>query len=261
MTISTAEMIEAISEVAIKAETLEEHEVLNSIANCIEILTAENASMDLQLNSIRAALNISQKQTVQAGVIAKTTQLNEELLSLRTQLSKSVALANKLRRTAKGIAQENQQLRTELVGLAKPVPPAAIQLVVPDEIKKSLTKVIAMLDRHSVILDCMGSAITLAELIIARDGDEELNACRAAMFQSGNSPVIPDGYAPLYWLVDGDANFYTISDQQGWIARIQMNGSITTQQQETWLSRRFVEGVRFCDASGSSLSQSEGGEA
>ncbi|WJV61029.1 hypothetical protein PCO87_13975 [Pectobacteriaceae bacterium C52] len=88
-----------------------------------------------------------------------------------------------------------------------------------------------------------------------------LNSIRAAMLRSGNSPVIPDGYAPLYWLVDGDANFYTISDQQGWIARIQMNGSITTQQQETWLSRRFVEGVRFCDASGSSLSQSEGGEA
>lgn len=131
MTISTAGMIEAVRTAANMTKTQEEQDVLNSIANRIEILTAANAGMDFQLNSIRAALNIPINISVQAGVIAETTRLNEEVLSLRSQLSESVALANKLRRTAKEHQEENQLLRTELADQEKQ-PPFMYGIADPD---------------------------------------------------------------------------------------------------------------------------------
>ncbi|MBN3344884.1 hypothetical protein H5A44_20940 [Pectobacterium brasiliense] len=114
MTISTTGMIESVRDAAKMTKTQEEQDCLNSIASRIEILTAANAGMNLQLNSIRAALNIPIDKTVQAGVIAETTRLNDEVLSLRSQLSESVSLANKLRRTAKEHQEENQQLHNQV---------------------------------------------------------------------------------------------------------------------------------------------------
>lgn len=55
-------------------------------------------------------------------------------------------------------------------------------------------KLLAILDRHTVELGWGEKPITLAELVIARDGSDELDACRTVTFQAGNSPVIPDGY-------------------------------------------------------------------
>ncbi|MBA5203072.1 hypothetical protein H2Y57_05145 [Pectobacterium aroidearum] len=122
MTISTAGMIESVRTAASMTKTQEERDCLNSIANRIEILTTANAGMDLELKSIRAALNIPVNTSVQAGVIAETSRLNDEVLSLRSELSESVALANKLRRTAKEHQEENQSLRTELAERSKQKP-------------------------------------------------------------------------------------------------------------------------------------------
>ncbi|WP_220668077.1 DUF551 domain-containing protein [Raoultella ornithinolytica] len=66
----------------------------------------------------------------------------------------------------------------------------AQQPVVPEVINKLL----AILDRHTVQLGWGEKPITLAELVITRDGSDELEACRAAMLQAGISAVIPDGY-------------------------------------------------------------------
>ena len=48
-------------------------------------------------------------------------------------------------------------------------------------------KLLAILDRHTVELGWGEKPITLAELVIARDGSDELNACRAAMLNGGKS--------------------------------------------------------------------------
>ncbi|WP_407284645.1 DUF551 domain-containing protein [Raoultella ornithinolytica] len=53
--------------------------------------------------------------------------------------------------------------------------------VVPEVINKLL----AIIDRHTVKLGWGEKPITLAELVIARDGSDELEACRAAMLQAG----------------------------------------------------------------------------
>lgn len=87
MTISTAGMIEAVRTAAGMTKTQEERDCLNSIANRIEILTTANAGMDLELSSIRAALNIPINTSVQAGVIAEISRLNDDVLSLRSELS------------------------------------------------------------------------------------------------------------------------------------------------------------------------------
>ncbi|MEQ6971123.1 hypothetical protein [Pectobacterium polaris] len=120
MTISTAGMIEAIREAAIKTETLEEHDVLNSIANRIEILTTANAGMDLELSSIRSALNIPSDQSVQSGVIDAFSRQSSDIAELTEK-------SNRLRRTAKEHQEENQLLRTELAELRDRPADAEIQ--------------------------------------------------------------------------------------------------------------------------------------
>ncbi|XYQ53272.1 hypothetical protein ACS91J_15880 [Pectobacterium carotovorum] len=116
-TLSTTQLIEAMRTVAVAADTEQGREKLNAIANRMEMLVAANAGMDLQLNSIRSALNIPVNTSVQAGVIAEISRLNDAVLSLRSELSESVVLANKLRRTAKEHQEESQQLRTEMIEL------------------------------------------------------------------------------------------------------------------------------------------------
>ncbi|MEI7143272.1 hypothetical protein WCT84_06740 [Pectobacterium brasiliense] len=152
MTISTAGMIESVRDAAKMTKTQEEQDCLNSIANRIEILTAANAGMDLQLNSIRAALNIPINTSVQAGVIAETTRLNEEVLSLRSQLSESVSLANKLRRTAKEHQEENQFLRTELAELQERPADAEIQCMEDMSLRVINVRDGFSLGRHPVFL-------------------------------------------------------------------------------------------------------------
>lgn len=57
-----------------------------------------------------------------------------------------------------------------------------------------INKLLAIIDRHTVKLGWGEKPITLAELVIARDGSDELEYCRVAMLQAGISAVIPDGY-------------------------------------------------------------------
>ncbi|MCF6686013.1 DUF551 domain-containing protein [Raoultella ornithinolytica] len=49
-----------------------------------------------------------------------------------------------------------------------------------------INKLLAIIDRHTVKLGWGEKPITLAELVIARDGSDELEYCRAAMLQAGN---------------------------------------------------------------------------
>ncbi|MEI7209225.1 hypothetical protein WCT90_12025 [Pectobacterium carotovorum] len=86
-TLSTTQLIEAMRTVAVAADTEQGREKLNAIANRMEMLVAANADMDLQLNSIRSALNIPDAQSVQSGVVDAFVQLNAEILELRNQLA------------------------------------------------------------------------------------------------------------------------------------------------------------------------------
>ncbi|QHP55034.1 hypothetical protein EH203_15015 [Pectobacterium carotovorum subsp. carotovorum] len=86
-TLSTTQLIEAMRTVAVAAETEQGREKLNAIANRMEMLVAANADMDLQLNSIRSALNIPDAQSVQSGLVDAFVRLNAEILELRNQLA------------------------------------------------------------------------------------------------------------------------------------------------------------------------------
>ncbi|WP_337083860.1 DUF3850 domain-containing protein [Enterobacter kobei] len=61
----------------------------------------------------------------------------------------------------------------------------------PVSVPGTAVKLLDMLDRHTIELGWGEKPITLAELVTSRDGDEELNACRAAMLQ-GAEPVTTD---------------------------------------------------------------------
>ncbi len=112
MTISAAGMIAAVREAANMTKTQEECDVLNGIANRVEMLAEANSIKSLELNSIREALKIPVSDSVQAGTIAA-------LCKLQSDLEEATALANRLRRTAKEYQEENQQLRTRLIEAEK----------------------------------------------------------------------------------------------------------------------------------------------
>lgn len=62
-------------------------------------------------------------------------------------------------------------------------------------------KLLAILDRHTVELGWGEKPITLAELVIARDGSDELNACRAAMLADApQSPGSEPTTVPGKWI-------------------------------------------------------------
>ncbi|GKX48002.1 hypothetical protein [Pectobacterium carotovorum] len=86
-TLSTTQLIEAMRTAAVAADTEQGREKLNAIANRMEMLVAANADMDLQLNSIRSALNIPDAQSVKSGVVDAFVRLNAEILELRNQLA------------------------------------------------------------------------------------------------------------------------------------------------------------------------------
>ncbi|MBI0554524.1 hypothetical protein F6Q06_08475 [Pectobacterium parmentieri] len=222
-TLSTTQLIEAMRTVAIAADTEQGREKLNAIANRMEMLVAANAGMDLQLNSIRAALNIPVNTSVQAGVFAETSRLNDEVLSLRSELSESVALANKLRRTAKEHQEENQQLRTKLEIYDRAArEPAEYKVVDPfGEITLRREKCEAEMYRELKGWN-VTDLYTVPPLAVVPDEVTEFtkpnssyewrkgyNACIAAMLQHGNpvwsgidwakgcgpAPVIPEDWA------------------------------------------------------------------
>lgn len=112
-TISTAGMIAAVREAAHMTKTQEEREVLNGIANRVEMLAEANSIKSLELDSIRQALKIPGSDSVQAGTIAAFCKLQKDLQEV-------TALANRLRRTAKEYQEENQRLRSSLIGQREP---------------------------------------------------------------------------------------------------------------------------------------------
>lgn len=73
------------------------------------------------------------------------------------------------------IVEECAQIAENTISTSHAAPPAPV--AVPDVVGKLLN----ILDRHTVELGWGEKPITLAELVIARDGREELDACRAAM--------------------------------------------------------------------------------
>ena len=61
-------------------------------------------------------------------------------------------------------------------------------------------KLLAILDRHTVELGWGEKPITLAELVIARDGSDELNACRASIEAAPQSPGSEPATVPGTWI-------------------------------------------------------------
>lgn len=217
MTLSTAGMIAAVREAANMTKTQEERDVLNGIANRVEMLAEANSINSLELNSILEALKIPVSDSVQAGTIAV-------FCKLQSDLQEATALANRLRRTAKECQEENQQLRTQLAELQGqepiawtdeqelrdlaehkcaylyqinpdnpyhdprrqimiyrgPVPPAASQpYTVPDAIDVAVNEVLS--------IDSVASTAVIKALFQQYTGKMRLNA--TAVFQSGYSSV------------------------------------------------------------------------
>ncbi|MGG2141095.1 hypothetical protein [Symbiopectobacterium sp. RP] len=111
-TISTAGMTAAVHDAANMTKTQEELDVLNGIANRVEMLAEANSIKSLELDSIRETLKIPASESVQAGTIAA-------FCKLQSDLDEASALANRLCRTAKEYQEENQQLRTQLIEAEK----------------------------------------------------------------------------------------------------------------------------------------------
>lgn len=68
-----------------------------------------------------------------------------------------------------------------------------------------INKLLAIIDRHTVKLGWGEKPITLAELVIARDGSDELEACRAAMLAAAphNTPLSTRYRASIVLQIDG----------------------------------------------------------
>ncbi|MGQ5288480.1 hypothetical protein ACULN0_03845 [Pectobacterium actinidiae] len=163
MTLSTAQLIEAMRTVAIAADTEQGREKLNAIANRMEMLVAANADMDLQLNTIRAALNIPADQSVQFGVIDAFARKSSEITELTEK-------SNRLRRTAKEHQEENQLLRTELA-VSQPCN-------VPNAIDAAVDEVLA--------IDTVASTAAIKSLFHQYTGKMRLDAAAQTL------PVVPD---------------------------------------------------------------------
>ncbi|MEQ6971254.1 hypothetical protein [Pectobacterium polaris] len=163
MTISTAGMIAAVREAAHMTKTQEERDVLNGIANRVEMLAEANSIKSLELDSIRQALKIPGSDSVQAGTIAA-------FCKLQSDLQEATALANRLRRTAKEHQEENQLLRTELA-VSQPCN-------VPDAIDAAVDEILA--------IDTVASTAAIKSLFHQYTGKMRLDAAAQAL------PVVPD---------------------------------------------------------------------
>lgn len=98
-------------------------------------------------------------------------------------------------------------IKVEITPLYRHAQPAP---VVPEVINKLL----AILDRHTVQLGWGEKPITLAELVITRDGSDELEACHAAMLQGGNSPALTVWYGDMPE-TNGKTNWTAILHRKG----------------------------------------------
>ncbi|ATA23508.1 hypothetical protein BIY26_09365 [Brenneria goodwinii] len=83
---STAVMIEIIRSMAANNQMPEEH-FLSAVAARIERLLSSESGSSLELNSIRAMIDIPVTESVQAGVAKELTRLNTEILAIRSELS------------------------------------------------------------------------------------------------------------------------------------------------------------------------------
>lgn len=229
-TLSTAQLIEAMRTVAVAAETEQGREKLNAIANRMEMLVAANADMDLQLNSIRSALNIPDTQSVQSGVIDAFSRKSSDIEELTEK-------SNRLRRTAKEHHEENQQLRTELAEMrgqepigyvAKdavirireersrfcslfatasgrsvipvypdPVPPAASQPILSDEFRYYIDDQIKF---YSHMCDRDDAVGTVDALTMSQRRLQFYQQAKSCFRQTSQPYTVPD--EPDYWVYD-----------------------------------------------------------
>ena len=45
----------------------------------------------------------------------------------------------------------------------------------------------------------------------------------------------------IVWIPDGEPNFYTLLKDGRWFAKVQLNGEMTSQSQEEFMSRMFPQ--------------------
>lgn len=144
---STAVMIEIIRSMAANNQMPEEH-FLSAVAARIERLLSSESGSSLELNSIRAMIDIPVTESVQAGVVAELTRLNTELLALRNELAE----LQKQEPVAEIKCMEDQSLQVVNVNngfslgrhpvYAAPVLPAESQLVMPTGLHPDTAKLV-----------------------------------------------------------------------------------------------------------------------
>ncbi|WP_411910294.1 hypothetical protein [Pectobacterium versatile] len=211
---STAVMIERLRALASESP---DGVLLSSAVSRIELLLAAESGMSCEMACIRHALDIPPDQSVQSGVVDAFVRLNAEILELRNQLAEMrgqepVAwMVIRDRDPTFPRAFEKESLADWMVEqvtlnppakkiplYSAPVPPAVSQpYTVPDE----------RAAYETFIAKRLGDSIDTQR---ARNGDPEKPDYmawdmtvgwiawqgRAAMLQSGNSPVSPDSSVP-----------------------------------------------------------------